>query len=533
MDRKRLQLRGVCARMLLHSASVAVPARRQRLPRSSKRWPSRRSSRTSPTPSRPRRKSPSARFAPRSTDGATAWVVRNGRGETLRRFADTNGDNVVDLWCYFNDGLESYRDIDSDFNGKADQYRWFQTSGTRWGIDKNEDGRIDSWKVISAPEVAEELVFALKNRDRARFELLLLTPPELTNAGFGPQQTERLAATIKAAPAAFAKLAAEQKVVHAAKRIRRLLPHAAGHDSRRHRRLDQRRHDPRQRVGAGHQRRQARAALSRHARRGRRHLEVARRADDRLREPAGAQRTADPDDRGRRRQAAPAAGGPSEEMQKLMAELEKLDQQASQAGPGQQGPLTDRRAEILTQARRFGDRRRHAVASGSISWPTCSAAPPRTPRTNYTKGLEQLDQLAADLAAKNPNDPLGQLREVPPDVRGLRAEPASAERRLRQDSGKVAGRPGGLCQRQSRRAPTPPRRCCSWACRTNSPARPTRPRSGTESWRRNSRTRRRPRRPAACLRRLELDRASRCDSRPRTSRAGRSNLRRRTRTASC
>ena len=164
-------------------------------------------------------------------NGATAWVVRNGRGETLRRFADTNGDNVVDLWCYFNDGLESYRDIDSDFNQKADQYRWFQASGTRWGIDKNEDGRIDSWQVISAPEVAEELVFAIKNRDQARFELLLMTPAELTNAGFGPQQTERLAATLKAAPAAFAKLAAEQKVVHTAERIRRLLPHASGHDS--------------------------------------------------------------------------------------------------------------------------------------------------------------------------------------------------------------------------------------------------------------------------------------------------------------
>ena len=47
------------------------------------------------------------------------------------------------MWCYFLDGLEVYRDIDSNFNGKADQYRWFHTAGTRWGTDKNEDGRID------------------------------------------------------------------------------------------------------------------------------------------------------------------------------------------------------------------------------------------------------------------------------------------------------------------------------------------------------------------------------------------------------
>src|SRR5262249_37118706 len=56
---------------------------------------------------------------------ATAWVVRSPKGDTLRRFADTNGDNVVDMWCYFDGGLESYRDIDSDYDKKADQYRWF------------------------------------------------------------------------------------------------------------------------------------------------------------------------------------------------------------------------------------------------------------------------------------------------------------------------------------------------------------------------------------------------------------------------
>ena len=60
---------------------------------------------------------------------ATAWVVRNRQGEILRRFADTNGDNVVDLWCYYLNGLEVYRDIDANFNGKADQYRWFHTAG--------------------------------------------------------------------------------------------------------------------------------------------------------------------------------------------------------------------------------------------------------------------------------------------------------------------------------------------------------------------------------------------------------------------
>ena len=102
---------------------------------------------------------------PEKEGNVTAWVVRSGDGEILRRFADSNGDNKVDQWCYFQDGLEVYRDIDSDFNERADQYRWFHTAGSRWGIDKDENKSIDSWKVISPHEVAEQLVIALKTRE--------------------------------------------------------------------------------------------------------------------------------------------------------------------------------------------------------------------------------------------------------------------------------------------------------------------------------------------------------------------------------
>ena len=51
---------------------------------------------------------------------------------------------VVDQWCYYNDGVEVYRDIDTNFNKKADQFRWLNTAGSRWGIDANEDEKIDS-----------------------------------------------------------------------------------------------------------------------------------------------------------------------------------------------------------------------------------------------------------------------------------------------------------------------------------------------------------------------------------------------------
>ena len=74
------------------------------------------------------------------------------------------------------DGLEVYRDIDADFNGKPDQCRWFNTAGTRWGLDTNEDGKIDRWKEISAEEASDELVRALGRERPTRFARLLLPP---------------------------------------------------------------------------------------------------------------------------------------------------------------------------------------------------------------------------------------------------------------------------------------------------------------------------------------------------------------------
>jgi hypothetical protein len=145
--------------------------------------------------------------------GITGWVVRTAGGQVLRRFLDTNGDNRVDQWCYFKDGIEIYRDLDGNFNNKADQYRWLGTAGTRWGLDEDENSRIDSWKVISAEEVTAEVVAALRDRDVARFERLLLTTDELKSLGLTSKQISDLTDKISAATKAFASEAARQRIV--------------------------------------------------------------------------------------------------------------------------------------------------------------------------------------------------------------------------------------------------------------------------------------------------------------------------------
>ena len=107
------------------------------------------------------------------------WIVRHPAGYLLRRFLDTNADKIVDQWSYYRDGLEIYRDLDTNFNNRTDQYRWFNQGGTRWGIDSNEDGTIDRWRMLSAEEATLEAVSALAEGDFARLNRVLLSESDL------------------------------------------------------------------------------------------------------------------------------------------------------------------------------------------------------------------------------------------------------------------------------------------------------------------------------------------------------------------
>ena len=144
----------------------------------------------------------------------TGWVVRNSNDQILRRFVDSNGDNVVDQWSYFKNGLEVYRDIDSNFNNKADQYRWFSLGGSRWGVDENEDRVIDDWKQISAEEVTAEVVAALKNKDVQQFRRLLVTKKEIDSLGLSKKQQKDVLDRSTQAASKFRDLIRKQKLVN-------------------------------------------------------------------------------------------------------------------------------------------------------------------------------------------------------------------------------------------------------------------------------------------------------------------------------
>ena len=146
-------------------------------------------------------------------NGQVGWVVEGPDGTILRKFVDTNGDNVVDQWSYYKDGVEVYRDVDSNFKGRADQHRWFNTGGTRWGLDPKQDGTIESWKVISPEEVTAEIVAALAARDAERFARVVLTSEELKNLGLGKARSAELAEKVSKLGSEFKQFAARQKTV--------------------------------------------------------------------------------------------------------------------------------------------------------------------------------------------------------------------------------------------------------------------------------------------------------------------------------
>jgi len=152
---------------------------------------------------------------------ASGWLLRDPQGRLLRRFFDSDGDNQIDVWSYYLDGEECYREVDTNFNGKPDQYRWLGPNGSKWGVDLNEDGVIDTWRVISPEEVSQEILAAVMTRNFVRLEALMINKADLDALELPASETARIkakmqttAATFQSTAAALAKLNSQTKWAH-------------------------------------------------------------------------------------------------------------------------------------------------------------------------------------------------------------------------------------------------------------------------------------------------------------------------------
>lgn len=129
--------------------------------------------------------------SPQNKEKKIGYALRDGQGQLLRRFIDSDGKPGLDQWSYYQNGFEVYRDSDLNADRSADECRWMNSGGTR--IAEIKGGKIVSWKRISAEEASKVLVQALIEADLALVETLLATPEELKAAGLPAEVVQKAA----------------------------------------------------------------------------------------------------------------------------------------------------------------------------------------------------------------------------------------------------------------------------------------------------------------------------------------------------
>lgn len=147
------------------------------------------------------------------------YVVRDPSGNPVRQFVSYDGKNFNIVAFYVN-GVEAYREVYPPQAGEPHQYRWLGPNGTKWGLDRDGDGRIDEWVVLSPEELSQELLLAVMTKDAKRAEALTVTKANLDALGLPAAESQKLlgrAALVsqRIAPAADAlKLTTEAKWVN-------------------------------------------------------------------------------------------------------------------------------------------------------------------------------------------------------------------------------------------------------------------------------------------------------------------------------
>ncbi len=72
------------------------------------------------------------------------YALRDGQGKLLRKFVDSDGNNRLDQWSYYQDGFEVYREVDLDGDVRLDECRWLNNGGSRVGAVKGARSRAGS-----------------------------------------------------------------------------------------------------------------------------------------------------------------------------------------------------------------------------------------------------------------------------------------------------------------------------------------------------------------------------------------------------
>jgi TolA-binding protein/thiol-disulfide isomerase/thioredoxin len=141
--------------------------------------------------------------------GQSVWLLKDEKGTTLRRFIDTNSDKYPDIFSYYKDGIEVYREVDSKFTGKPDRFQWLNTGGAKIGVSKAGNGTIDTWVALSVEELSQEVMKAVVYKDSNRYTALLINEADFSTLGITATEADRIKTGLKNVPSQFAQVAAK------------------------------------------------------------------------------------------------------------------------------------------------------------------------------------------------------------------------------------------------------------------------------------------------------------------------------------
>ena len=119
------------------------------------------------------------------------YVVRDPAGNPVRQFVSYDG-KTYNIIAFYVNGVESYREVYPPAPNEPHQYRWLGPNGTKWGLDRDRDGRIDEWVVMSPEELSQELLQAILTKDAKRAEALTVSKANLDQLGLPPFEAQKM-----------------------------------------------------------------------------------------------------------------------------------------------------------------------------------------------------------------------------------------------------------------------------------------------------------------------------------------------------
>ena len=144
------------------------------------------------------------------------FLLKDAKGNPLRRYLDSTGRGKIDNWSYYKDGVEVYREFDTAGKGTPNNFRWLNAGGMKWGVGgidaKTSKWTVTNWRMISAEEVAFEAFQATAKNDLGRMQALFITDAEMQLIKLSAPKVKAIAATQQQAGAKFANFVEAAKL---------------------------------------------------------------------------------------------------------------------------------------------------------------------------------------------------------------------------------------------------------------------------------------------------------------------------------